>query len=64
MNVKFEVRAVEPEQLQVSRRGISFRQGGRVVATEVFEFPHTPYYLAEEIVRDEHPGCKIVLKAL
>lgn len=60
MNGEYKVRAVRrPGELSVSRHGIHFSRSTEVVATHTFQFPDTPYYLAAEMVADEHPGCEI-----
>lgn len=62
--VRFQVIAVTRDELRVSRHGIAKTKGGRIVSCESFEFPDTPYYLAFEMVRDEHPECEISIIVL
>lgn len=57
----FQAIAVECESIRVSRHGIAKRAGGRVVARETFDHDFTPYYMAEEQMREWYPDCRIVI---
>ncbi len=58
----YTVLAIERDRTQVSRHGISRLLGGRVVAADTWFWPDTETYIAEEISREQNPGCRIVIQ--
>jgi hypothetical protein len=60
----FKVIAKSRSALRVSKHGISMDKGGAILHEETFQFPHTPYYLACEIIQDQFPNCEVLVKTI
>jgi len=58
----YKVKAIETEQFGVSRHGVRTRKGGHVAGVETFDYLFTPFYLADEIMRERFPNCDIVIE--
>lgn len=53
------VRVITPRTLGTKRGSCS--RGGTIITEEPFRFPHTPYYMAEEIMRERYPGNEYLI---
>jgi hypothetical protein len=60
MKGTYTVKAIERDRFRVSKHGIAKDKGGRMVGVSAWD-TSTPYYLADEIMREEYPGCDIIV---